>query len=238
MILVLKSRKVLGVGLVFLTLVLAGCGNGFTDSEEKVKAEMKLLNTYVEDKENPEFDVALNEKLTETMTEEEIAEREVEVDLGIRSNVEGKYETYGINKETKSYVSNSIEKGLAVPKDGKVIEVVNGEEDEEDSNEQDDMTVLMQNQRERLNSMEVMEQTQGEIEETDVNLKILSALRERKGAIEAEIEEKKSMESDGDLGIEKQISELEEELKQLEKNERIGEPGAETEDTEDEETED
>lgn len=227
-----KSKKVLGVGLAFLTLVLAGCGGGFTDAEEKVKAEMKILNTYVEDKENPEFDIALSEKLLETMTEEDIAEREVEVDLGIRTNVEGKYETYGIHDDTKSYVANSIEKGLAVPKDGKVIEVVNGE-DEEEVNEQDDMTVLMQNQRERLNSLEVREQTQGQIEETDVNLKILSALRERKGAIEAEIEEKKNMEDTGDLGIEKQISELEEELKQLETNDRIGEPEKEDEEDED-----
>lgn len=213
------------VPLLGLTAILVGCGGQYTDAEEKVKEEMKLLNTYVEDKENPDFDKDLEEKIRETMSEEEVAEREVEVELGLRDNVEGTYETYGVHEETESYVVSSIEKGLAIPKDGKVVEVVNGEDEEIENDKRDDLTVLMDNQRERLSSLEVRQETQDNINETDVNLKIIGALRERKSEIEQEIEDKKNQ-SEGlneDLGLDKQISELEKELEDLEKNDRIGE---------------
>lgn len=226
----MKQLKI--IPLLGITLLLVGCGGQFTEAEEKVKGEMKLLNTYVEDKENPEFDEDLEEKLTATLSEEEVAEREVEVELGLRSNTQGNYETYGIHEDTESYVATSISKGLAIPKDGKVIEVVNGEEEDIENDNRDDLTVLMDNQRERLSSLEVRQQAQESIDETDVNLKIIGALRERKSQIEQEIEEKKNQ-SEGlneDLGLSKQISELEKELEELEKNDRIGETDESNED--------
>ena len=91
----------------------------------------------------------------------------------------------------------------------------------------------MDNQRERLSSLEVRQQAQETIDETDVNLKIIGALRERKSQIEQEIEEKKNQ-SEGlneDLGLTKQISDLEKELEELEKNDRIGETDESDEDT-------
>lgn len=232
-----KGGKIMKKYLIVVlgtTLILTGCGNNKYDkNEEKVKAEMKILNTYIEDREDPDIDKELEEKVLSEMSEEERAEREVEKELGMRGNITGEYEVYGIDKDTKTYVADSITKGLSIPNEGKVIKVLNGEDEDIDNEVRDDLTILMDTQKERLEGLEIRKGNQDRVDENDVNLKIISALNERKAELEEEIERRKNGEEDSSgTDLQKRISDLEKELEQLESNELLQDKGKNSKDKE------
>lgn len=228
---VFKLKKLITLLTVsFTTLILASCGGGGSDSD-LVKERMKVVNTYGEDMSNPGFDEKLQENMLERMSEEELAEFQVEVDLGLRSDLTGKYDEYGVKDDEKPYVKRSIERGLSIPTEGKVLQIVNEEDSEREKQNEDDLGNLLAKQGERLERMNVKTGSDGEVKSEELNRRILSALKEERTNIEDELEQRKEeLEKDnGNDLIEQEIRTLEAELKRIRADERIDDEDVEGE---------
>lgn len=223
-------KKLLLLAFSLTILILSACGNGKGDSD-LVKERMKVVNTYAEDLSNPGFDEELQERMLDRMSEEELAEFQVEVDLGLRADLSGKYEEYGVNDDEKPYVKRSIERGMSIPTEGKVLEVVNEEDVEEDTSNEDDLGKLLSEQQERLNRMDVTTSKGGEVKSEELNRRILSALEDERARIEDELEQRQEeLENDnGNDKIEQEIRTLEADLKRIRADERLSDEEVEQE---------
>lgn len=176
-------------------LLLTACSdeNPLSGGQEldELKSRMKVLNTYAEDKNNENFDKELEQRVIARMSEEEVARMQVETDLGLRGNISGEYEEFGVHESMEPYVKRSIEKGMTIPQEGKVIEIVEEGTDVVDDNT-DELAELLLRQEERLERHQVRRGSQAsERSNLDLNRQILRALRDEQRRIESDLESRR-----------------------------------------------
>lgn len=185
----------LGLFLVASVLLLTACSdeNPLSGGQEldELKSRMKVLNTYAEDKNNVNFDKELEQRVIARMSEEEVARMQVETDLGLRGNTSGEYEEFGVHESMEPYVKRSIEKGMTIPQEGKVIEIVEEGTDMIDD-DTDDLAELLVRQEQRLERHQVRRGSQAsERSNLDLNRQILRALKEEQRRIESDLESRR-----------------------------------------------
>lgn len=145
-----KTRIKIPLLILASIFLLYGCGE--SKEELKKKEDIVVMKHYTEDfMSEKDKKLAEKERLAK-MTDEEKAELEVDKSLDLVSSTDGTYKTYGIDEELPSYVKASIEDGLTIPKEGKVV-ILDPEDDTEDyMKNEDDLSMALAQQRTMIDS--------------------------------------------------------------------------------------
>lgn len=131
--------------------LLYGCG-GESKEELQKKENLVVMKHYTEDVMS-EKEKKLDEKeRLSKMTDEERAELEVDKSLDLVSNTDGTYKTYGIDKDLPGYVKKSVEDGLTIPKEGKVVVLSDEDDTGNYMDNEDDLSLALEQQRTIIDS--------------------------------------------------------------------------------------
>lgn len=155
----MKNRIYLKIPLLLLTSIflLYGCGKGEDKEELKKKQELVVMNYYMDDKLSKEEEDKKRQKALSKMDEEQLAELKVDEELDLVDNSNGTFLMYGITENLPTFVQESIEDGLAIPKEGKVVFLDDEVSDDTYTINDDALSIALQNQKFKLDMKKLRE---------------------------------------------------------------------------------